>query len=428
MGAISLRDTVKGALAEMRARGFDEAQATVAARRQDEVNINLNEPSLLRSTDSMRLGLVGILDGRRASTELTDLRADSVREGVQALLASARSAPQDKANKVSSGQKARIVQGPQESDVALLTGKARELLEFGRAHAPKVNIVEALAAHTLVRSHTMTSGGSDLEAQCGYHTIDMFGTAREGQKTSSFAATGGDAHDIESQGAADYFGIGEVMTGLERSIHTEAVGAQFVGDVVLAPQAVSDLVGWLLGQLCDEALISGSSVYRDRVGDTIGSPLLTLKSRFDAPGVVALTMDAFVAYPVEVMGKGVLKTLTPSLYGSLKTGLAHVPTAAGGWEMLAGETSREKLVADVQRGALVNRLSMGRPAANGDFSGVIKNSFRIDGGKVGAALSETMITGNVAQMLRDVAAVSRERIDTGSLALPWLRIGGLHFS
>jgi hypothetical protein len=31
-------------------------------------------------------------------------------------------------------------------------------------------------------------------------------------------------------------------------------------------------------------------------------------------------------------------------------------------------------------------------------------------------------------MLRDVAAVSRERIDTGTLCLPWLRIGGLHFS
>jgi PmbA protein len=68
------------------------------------------------------------------------------------------------------------------------------------------------------------------------------------------------------------------------------------------------------------------------------------------------------------------------------------------------------------------------PAANGDFSGVIKNSFLIEGGQVGPALSEVMIAGNIARMLRDVAAVSRERIDTGDLCLPWLRIGGLHFS
>jgi PmbA protein len=31
-------------------------------------------------------------------------------------------------------------------------------------------------------------------------------------------------------------------------------------------------------------------------------------------------------------------------------------------------------------------------------------------------------------MLRDVNAVSRERLDTGATLLPWLRIGGLHFS
>lgn len=428
MGAISPGDTVEGALAEMRARGFDAAQATIVSRRQDEVNIALNEPSLLRSTDSQRLMLLGILDGRRASTELTDLHADSVREGVQALLAAAKSAPQDAANKVSSGQKARIVQGPQESDVALLTEKARELLEFCKSQTPRVIVGEALAAHTLVRSQTLTTGGSDLESQVGHHTINLFGTAREGRKTSSFAETGGDTHDIGAHYATEFFGIGELLTDLERSIDTHPIGGQFVGDVVLAPAAVADLVGWLLGQLCDEALIGESSIYRDRVGEAVGSPLLTLRSRFDAPGVTALTMDAFVAKPVEVLGKGVLKTLTPSLYGSLKTDLPHVPTAAGGWELLAGETARETLVSDTRKGAYVGRLSMGRPASNGDFAGVIKNSFAIDGGKVGDALSETMITGNVAQMLKDVLAVSRERIDTGAYALPWVRVGGLHFS
>jgi PmbA protein len=94
----------------------------------------------------------------------------------------------------------------------------------------------------------------------------------------------------------------------------------------------------------------------------------------------------------------------------------------------AGATPRQALLEGVTRGALVDRLSMGRPAANGDFSGVIKNSFAIADGVLGPALSETMISGNVAQMLRDVQAVSRERVDTGATLLPWLRVDGLHFS
>jgi PmbA protein len=124
----------------------------------------------------------------------------------------------------------------------------------------------------------------------------------------------------------------------------------------------------------------------------------------------------------------VLQTLTPSLYGSRKTGLPHVPLAADGWEIAAGDDSLSELIGTISRGAVVGRLSMGVPAANGEFSGVIKNSFAIVNGEVGPALSEAMICGNVAQMLRDIQGVSRERIDAGTTLLPWLRITNLHFS
>jgi hypothetical protein len=68
------------------------------------VNIAHGEPSLLRSTDSRRMGLTGIVDGRKAATELTDLSDESVRQGVEALFAAAKAAPRDEANTVSSGQ------------------------------------------------------------------------------------------------------------------------------------------------------------------------------------------------------------------------------------------------------------------------------------------------------------------------------------
>ncbi len=125
---------------------------------------------------------------------------------------------------------------------------------------------------------------------------------------------------------------------------------------------------------------------------------------------------------------GRLQTLIPSLYGSRKTGLPHVPTASAGWELLAGRTPLPKLLRAVPRGVIVGRLSMGHPAANGDFSGVIKNSFAIQDGAVGTALSDTMISGNVVQMLRDVVAVSAERIDAGGCCMPWVQVSGLNFS
>lgn len=424
---LDLRAVAGQALQQMLAQGFDQAQVSASHTAQDELNVNHDEASLLRSTENLKLSLLGIAGGRMASTEIADFSPEAVREGIARLHADAQSAPEDPANAVSSGQQANIVQGPQQPDLDLLADKVRELLAFREAETPKMQIEEAAARHVLQRWHTLTSGGSRIDCSLGWYSMELMGTAREGKQASSFNYTGGSADELAGRHAAEHFGIGEMMRDTEQQIHTQPLGAKFVGDVILTPPALESLLGWLLGQLSDMQLIAGSSLYRQRVGQAIASPLFTLSSRFQAPGVAPLSADAFVTPPVQVVGAGVLKTLTPSLYGSRKTGLPHVPVA-GGWEVAAGDTPRAQLVSGVARGAIVGRLSMGNPAPNGDFSGVIKNSFLVENGAVGPALSETMIAGNMAQMLRELQAVSRERLDTGRLLLPWTRIGGLHFS
>lgn len=424
---IDLQDAAAHALADMRHAGFDDAQVTAVHSRLDELAVAHNEPTMLRSTEGGKLMLLGLVDGRMASTELTQLEGEAVRERIAQLLADARSAPQDEANAVSSGQHARIVQGPQESDRELLAAKTRELLEFRARETPKMMVDEGAVCHQWRRSQTVTSRGSDLAASVGCYAMSLFGTAREGGQSSSFNMASGAADELASRAAQEFFGIAQMLRDTERQIETGTFGSKFVGDVVFTPAAVADLLGWFIGQVSDTQLIAGSSLYRDGVGQAIASPLVSVRSRFDAPGVAAISADAFATPPVTLIEAGRLLALAPALYGSRKTGIAHVPTA-GGWEIAAGATPLAEMVGDVKRGAIVGRLSMGMPAANGDFSAVIKNSFAIEGGAQGHALAETMIAGNMAQMLKDVVAVSRETIDTGALRLPWIRIANLHFS
>ncbi len=426
--AAGLHEAAERALGLMRGQGFEHAQASASASLEDELNIAHNQASLLRSTEARKLALLGLIDGRKASTEVSDWSDSGLRASIRALFASAASAPQDAANAVSAGQRARIEQGPLSGSNDVLADKVGELLAYRAQATPKMMIDEGFAAHTRVTTQTLTTGGSDLRCCLGWYSLSVFGTARDGAASSSFNHADGASHDLAGTHAAELFGIGAMLRDTERQIHTAPIAAKFVGDVVLTPNAVGDLLGWLLGQIGDQALIVGSSLYREQVGTLIASPRLGLRSRFDAPGVAALSADGFVAAPVEILRDGRLLSLTPSLYGSRKTGLPHVPVAGSGWEITAGDTALESMIADTPRGALVGRLSMGQPAPNGDFSGVIKNSFSITGGTVGQALSEAMISGNIARMLHDVVAVSRERIDSGRLVLPWLRIGGLHFS
>ncbi len=423
-----LQTIAEQALDLMKAQGFDAARADASLLETTELNIAHNEPSLLRSLRSNKLMLTGLVDQRLASTELSDWSPEALKSTVAALHATALAAPQDEAHAISAGQRVRIEQGPPEADEALLADKVGELLAFRQSQTPTMMLEEGTAAHTRLRQHTLSSGASDLACDIGWYGLSAFGSAREGQRTSSFNFAEGQAHDLRGAPAQAWFGIEALLRDTPRQLDAAPIGEKFVGEVVLSPQAVASLLGWLQGQIGDLQLIAGTSLYRQRVGEAVASPLLNLRSRFDAPGIAALSADGFAAAPVQVLQQGRLMCLTPSLYASRKTGLAQVPVASGGWEIEAGDTPLDDMLAGVPRGALVGRLSMGNPASNGDFSGVIKNSFRIEGGQVGQALREVMITGNVAQMLGAVSAVSRERVDTGATCLPWLRVPGLHFS
>lgn len=50
---------------------------------------------------------------------------------------------------------------------------------------------------------------------------------------------------------------------------------------------------------------------------------------------------------------------------------------------------------------------------------VAKNSFLVENGKIAGAVSETMINGNLGEMLQNVCAISRETVCDGSTCLPW---------
>jgi PmbA protein len=429
-----LRDVAHRALEGMRAHGFEHAQVSAIRTLRTEVNIAHSEPALLRSVETVKLALAGVVDGRKASTELAELGGagslvSSIDARIALLRADANLAPQDAAHGVSAGQRAEVVRGDEASRLEDLADAAAELLAFRAREAPRSIVDESLVAHTRLEQLTLTSGGSDLACRIGWCEASAMATARDGDACSSFAFAGGTADTLRGMPLTERFGLGDMLRALERQIGAKPLGRTFTGSVVLMPQAVSDLLGWLLGQVGDMQLIAGTSLYRERVGEAIASALVTIESRFDsAPGVAPVSADAFVAAPVTLVANGALRTLLPSLYGSRKTGLAHVPTADAGWVMAAGEETLDSLIRGVDRGALVGRLSMGRPASNGDFSGVAKNSFLIEGGQVGRALAETMISGNVAQMLHDVSGVSAERTDTGSVLLPWLRVEAVRFS
>ena len=86
------------------------------------------------------------------------------------------------------------------------------------------------------------------------------------------------------------------------------------------------------------------------------------------------------------------------------------------------------MISSIDRGILLSRFSGGSPSDNGDFSGVAKNSYYIEKGKIKYPISETMISGNICQMLHNIKDVSKETINFGSSIYPWIQFSGITIS
>ncbi len=103
-----VQDSAEQALSLMRRQGFHHAQVRVVRRDRHELCVAHNHASLMRSATSHQLQLTGLLDGRRADIDGSELDAQSLRELVHSLWSSVAAAPQDDANAVSAGQSAQV--------------------------------------------------------------------------------------------------------------------------------------------------------------------------------------------------------------------------------------------------------------------------------------------------------------------------------
>jgi len=86
------------------------------------------------------------------------------------------------------------------------------------------------------------------------------------------------------------------------------------------------------------------------------------------------------------------------------------------------------MIKGIDRGILLNRFSGASPGPSGDVSGVAKNSFMIENGVVTDAISETMVSFNIVDILNTIPAISKERCENGSRILPWTCFDGVTIS
>jgi PmbA protein len=276
----------------------------------------------------------------------------------------------------------------------------------------------------------LNSNGTVLLAKEGYYTIIAMFTSKEGKKTSSFNYAAVDTDNLDTP-FAELGRFAQLMKESTEQTEMKHIPENFVGDVIITPECFEDFLYYFSSMISTYPLITNTCIFKDKINSKIAPEQFTLHSKpvnDDFTSGYFFDGDGYKVENFPYVKNGVLQSFILGLYGSKKTGLQRSVNSGYYWEVEAGNTELEEMVKSTQKGILMCRFSGGSPAQNGDFSGVAKNSYYIEDGKIQFPISETMVAGNIAQLLLNISDISQERIHFGSSLMPWVKIAKLDIS
>jgi PmbA protein len=431
--------------------GASDAEAVAREGDEFSVNVRMGQVETLKESGSRGLGLRVFLGLKSASTSTSDLTAEGIRKLVEGALALAKITEEDLFAGLPDAGEFGSVPGDLHlyyEDVYSLSGAER--IEWAR---------RAEAAALEADARIVNSDGGSFDAATGRKALaNSRGFA--GGYRSSYAGVSVVplAMDANGQMQRDYWwSSGRRLADLDspESIGKEAarrtlrrLGARRVPTqrvpIVFAPEAAQSLIGAVFEAASGDAIWRGASFLAGRMGEPIAAPNLTIvddntmllptgaggfgTSPFDGEGLPSLRT---VVVENGVLRNYMLNTYTARKLGMKSThnasrGLAGTPgIGCGNLYLEPGKLSKEQILGEVAAGFYVTSLmGPGVNVVTGDYSRGATGLW-IENGALTHAVEEVTIAGNLAEMLRNVAAIGNDLVFRGAVASPTLRIDGM---
>lgn len=420
---------VEQALWLLKKAGATQAEVKLALSNKQELNLANNVMSLYRTTQDIALELVAFSGYKKSVKRINQIEDTQVEKAVLEVVETAKGSQEDEANAIAEYQPAQRFQtGPEACDFERLYGKLDAFIQYARKETPYVNLEEGAAEFLLKEHFHMNSNGLDNYAKTAFYNFGVVFIAVKEKARSSFNYTGLLQEEL-NQEFYDAGSISELMRQSEQQLDPRSIPANFVGDVVFTPDCLADILEVIVANLKDRPIHTGISIFANKLHRPVAHPSLTLLANPVGDGMPDksfFTENGYLAKNQAIIENGVLNTYLLSLYGARKTGFARSETVGRNLSVAPGMTQKDDMIKGIKKGVLLGRFSGGAPAPNGDFSGVAKNSYYIEDGKILYALKETMIAGNVRKMLFDIRGISAERCRFGYATLPWLHVDGIN--
>ena len=416
----------------LRTRDVTDYEFRISETEKRELNTERDDFSLYRTIFGSGVSVSVVLEGKKGAAAGSDLSDEGLEKVIGDALVAAESSLPDDANGIAEAQPPEVFHsGPWDGDMAKLYDSLTALFRVIGEKYPHVNPLQIIADHE--RTHTLyrNSNGVCFEQFDGIYHVAIEMSGSDGELNTGLDYVQVATHDLDTA-LIDQGGIRSHLEAVEQSLHRVALPGKFEGTMILTPDCLGNFLYMLASNyIMSSVIMDGTSQWLDRLGEQVASEKLTVLLKAHDERIAEreiITDDGYRAEDVTLIEKGVLKSFLLNRYAAKKTGRDVTKNTGFAMVMEPGDTPLADMIASVKRGLIVGGFSGGEPGANGEFSGVAKNSFLVEDGIIVGAVTETMINGNLEHVFRAVAAISTEQICDGTSVLPYLACEGIVIS
>ena len=435
------RDLASDILKKARAAGADAADVLIAEGTEFSVTVRKGEVETLTEAGSKALGLRVFVGKRTANAHTSDFSPAALGALVGESVAMARATGEDPAT----GLPDEVVPA-EDLELGLFDESVLSLPAAERIERTRRAEATALAASPEITNSQGASCGSGEGSVVLANSSGFMGSYRSSSVSLSVVPVA----ERDGQMERDYWytsgrGLSDLLSpeevgriAAERTLRR--LGAHQVATcdvpVVFDPEMSGELLGNVFSALSGYAVFRGATFLKDRLGEAVASPLLTVVDEGRRPrGLGSRPFDGEGLptrrnVPIE---KGVLRFFLCDSYsgrkigarptGSARRGIAGGPSVgAGNLYLEAGTTTPGAILSGVERGLYVtDQIGFGVNLVTGDYSQGAAGHW-IENGRFAHPVHEVTIAGNLRQMLLDVDAVGSDLEFRGAVSAPTLRI------
>ncbi len=421
-----------------KSQSADRTKVSASCTIEKRLVVENKEFTLANTLESQKVGLLVHKDQKKGSASLNNANETSLHRAVNDALSLAKFSVADEfltmpaAIEAPTAKPLNFMWNDRTSNVTL--GDLQEFTQamLGRLTKDKRVALDRLEVSTSCMWHGLYNslGMKQFETQSSV-SWSFMGMAVDGPDVSGFDYDGRSTYawdgalDLALKQCDDF--VEKVLKNL-RPIKAPT----YKGVVLLTPRAVEEiLLGTMLYHMAGSSVMDGKSQWGQKIGTQVVSKMIHVaddphNERFS--GATAFDGDGLPTNNRLLINAGVLMTHLHDCYTANRCKSKSTATSGGPFALMCkpGQDDLKSMMNARSEILVVDRFSGNIDPIKGDFSGVAKSSHYFKNGTDMGAVAETMIAGNLFEVLNKVMAVSSVTEDlSGSMQMPWMVVDGV---